>query len=138
MLLLVVDLPGFERWLPRLPLPPLMIRIRIKISNLKQTRIERDHDLMIWKTTTVEKEKEEMKKTPSKQRNTDLWMSKVILSTFLNKQHITHPFHLFSIFSSHPILKGRRRDDSSFLLFGSSHPLTPLKERDQREKIEGE
>ena len=38
--------------------------------------------------------------------------------------------------------EGLRSDDGgddglSFLLFGSSHPMTPLRGRDQRERIEG-
>ena len=52
---------------------------------------------------------------------------------------ISSSFHpIPSINTKHPfihhILKERRRDDPSFLLFGSSHPMTPLRERDQREE----
>ena len=40
----------------------------------------------------------------------------------------SHPLNKHQT-SIHPILKERRRDDPSFLLFGSSHLMTPLRER---------
>ena len=45
----------------------------------------------------------------------------------------SHPLNKHQT-SIHPILKERKRDDPSFPLFGSSHPVTPLREiGDQRE-----
>jgi len=45
----------------------------------------------------------------------------------------SHPLNKHQT-SIHPILKERRRDDPSFLLFGSSHPMTPLREREGSER----